>query len=80
MKQYMNAKEFAATCGKPYNTIKRYCREGILRYERIGQTYSIDVEYALGALSQRTQTSVPQIRPRCRIRTQKDFLEALNEL
>lgn len=84
----MTAKEFAEKNNMPLYTVKRYCKKGIFRCHMIGRKYSIDVDYALKALTQLDEQQAVLNKPikpapcvrRRKITTQSDFLKALGDL
>ncbi len=85
----MTAKEFSVKNNMPLCTVKRYCKNGTFRYQRIGRKYSIDVDYALKALTdldeqqQILNTPIKRTPPRrniSAIKTEADYLEALRQM
>lgn len=46
MSQRMNAKEYAKARGLPVETIRRLCRNNVLRYVRSGKVYFVNIASA----------------------------------
>ena len=79
-------KDYAALCGLPIRTLRRFCQEGILPAMKIGRVYYVDTQAADQALRETVNRSTagklvtPDI-PECRIRkTSFDFLAEINRL
>ena len=47
---YMNAKTYAESTGLPVETIRRFCRTGVLPNIRCGRVYMVDTEAATGVI------------------------------
>ena len=79
-------KNYAAVCGLPVRTLRRFCQKGILPALRVGRVYYVDTQAADQALRESIShtTAKRKAVPDKQIRTGKskkfDFLAELNRL
>ncbi len=52
MKIILSAKEFSQETGYPLKTLRRLCRQGILKHWRSGRVYLLEKEQTISALRQ----------------------------
>lgn len=81
-------KEYAAACGLPVRTLRRFCQEGILPALRVGRAYYVDVQAAdealresvnLSTAKRRAVPDIPDISSCGKIK-KFDFLKELDRL
>ncbi|MBP2631442.1 MAG: hypothetical protein H6Q70_2070 [Firmicutes bacterium] len=85
--QMMYASEYATHSGYPLLTIKTFCKDGILPYDRIGRKYLIDVAIADEILKNRrvknqsaNETNDKVIKFESKKQKTFDFLAEINKL
>ena len=80
-----NLKDYAALCGLPVRTLRRFCQEGILPAMRIGRAYYVDTQAADQALRESVNltTAKQKAAPDIKVRASGkkfDFMKEINRL
>lgn len=83
--QLRTLKEYAAVCGLPVRTLRRFCQEGILPALRVGRAYYVDTQAADQALleSVNLTTAKQKAAPDIKVRASGkkfDFMKEINRL
>lgn len=83
--QLRTLKEYAAVCGLPVRTLRRFCQEGILPALRVGRAYYVDTQAADQALRESVNltTAKQKAAPDIKVRASGkkfDFMKEINRL
>jgi hypothetical protein len=78
-------KDYAALCGLPIRTLRRFCQEGILPAMKIGRVYYVDTQAADQALRESVNltTAKQKAAPDIKVRASGkkfDFMKEINRL